>query len=168
MRLFSQELELMQPRFHIDQRIGRKDRCVLVYRINPAHMGLTFHGGGDPLFLHFPSCLALTVNDLIFVNISIEYLLAARIGFPFPRKLEDVEAGTLVSDFDAFYRVKTPLIRFTFHPAPIAVYQAILMKPEEIIREDRDDYAALQDNPFVRDRLLPGSDTRSLIHAWMA
>ena len=164
MRLFSQELQLMPPRFHINQRIGRKDRCVLVYRINPDHKGLIIHGGGDPVFMYWPSCIAFTINDLIFVNISIEYLLAARLGFPFPHKLEDVEAGTLVSDFDAFYRTKTPLIRFNFHPALITVYQAILMKPEEIVGEERDDYAALQGNSFVRDRLLPGSDCRSLIH----
>jgi hypothetical protein len=27
----------MPPKFHISQRIGRKDRCVLMYRINPDH-----------------------------------------------------------------------------------------------------------------------------------
>lgn len=123
------------------------------------------HGGGDPLFLHWPSCLALTVNNLIFVNISIEYLVSARIGFPFPRKLEDVEDRTLLSDFDAFYRTKTPLIRFSFYPAPIAVYQAILVKSEEMVGDGKDHYAALQDNAFIRDRLIPGSDSRSLIHA---
>ncbi len=164
MRLFSQELQLMPPKFHINQRIGRKDRCVLIYRINSDHNRLIMHGGGDPLFLHWPSCFALTVNSLIFVNISIEYLLAARIGFPFPRKLEDIEGQTLVSDFDAFYRTKTPLIRFPFHPAPIAVYQAILMKPEEVVGKGKDDYVALQDNKFIRDRLLPGNDSRSLVH----
>ena len=104
------------------------------------------------------------MNDLIFVNISIEYLLAARLGFPFPHKLEDVEAGTLVSDFDAFYRTKTPLIRFNFHPALITVYQAILIKPEEIAGEERDDYAALQGNSFVRDRLLRAAIAVHFIH----
>ncbi len=164
MRLFSQELLLMPPKFHISQRIGRKDRCVLVYRINPDHKGLIMHGGGDPVFLNWPSCFALTVNDLIFVNVSTEYLLAARIGFPFPRKLEDVKDRTLVSDFHAFYRTKTPLIRFSFYPASIAVYQAILIKPEGMVGQGKDDYAALQDNAFIRDRLIPGSDSRSLIH----
>jgi hypothetical protein len=38
------------------------------------------------------------------------------------------------------------------------------MKPEEVVGEGNDDYAALQDNEFVRDRRLPGSDTRSLVH----
>ncbi|RWJ74666.1 MAG: hypothetical protein EOR35_31420 [Mesorhizobium sp.] len=164
MRIFSQELGLVPPKFHINQRIGRKDRCVLVYRINSDHKGLIMHGGGDPVFMYWPSCLAITVNNLIFVNISIEYLLAARIGFPFPHKLEDVEGLTRVSDFDAFYRTKTPLIRFSFHSATIAVYQAILMKPDEIIGDGKDEYSALHDHAFVRDRLLPGSDTRSLIH----
>jgi hypothetical protein len=164
MRRFSQELVVMPPKFHISQRIGRKDRCVLVYRINPDHKGLMMHGGGDPVFLNWPFCFALTVNDLIFVNVSTDYLLAARIGFPFPRKLEDVKDLTLVSDLHAFYRTKTPLIRFSFYPASIAVYQAILTEPEGMVGEGKDHYAALQDNAFIRDRLIPGSDYRSLIH----
>ncbi|MBZ0259992.1 MAG: hypothetical protein K8F90_05270 [Hyphomicrobiales bacterium] len=164
MRLFSKELHLMPPKFHISQRIGRKDRCVLVYRVNPEHKGFIMHGGGDPLFMFWPSCLALTVNHLIFVNISIEYLISARVGFPFPRKLEDVEGRTLLSNFDAFYRTKTPLIRFSFYPAPISVYQAILVKPEDIVGSGNDHYASLRDNQFIRDRLIPGSDFRSLVH----
>jgi len=162
MRLFHQELVLMPPKFR--ERIGRKDRCLLVYRINPDHEGLIMHGVGDPVFLNWPSCFALTVNGLIFVNVSNDYLLAARIGFPFPRKLVDVKDRTLVSDFDAFYRTKTPLLRFGFYPASIAVYQAILMKSEDVVGEGEDEYAALQDDAFVRDRLIPGSDSRSLIH----
>jgi len=165
MRLFHQELVLMPPKFRISQRIGRKDRCLLVHRINPDHEGLIMHGVGDPVFLNWPSCFGLTVNGLIFVNISSDYLLAARIGFPFPRKLVDVKDRTLVSDFDAFYRTKTPLIRFACYPASIAVYQAILMNSEEMLGEGKDEYAALQDDPFVRNLLIPGSDYRSLIHA---
>ena len=164
MRLFSKELLLMPPKFHIDQRIGRKDRAVLVYRINPDHKGLIMHGTGDLAFLNWPSCFALTFNSLIFVNISTDFLLAARIGFPFPRKLEDVEAQTLVSDFDAFYRTKMPLIRFSFYPAPIEVYQAILVEPEGMVGDESGEYAALADNAFVRDRLIPGGASRSLIH----
>lgn len=165
MRALSQELELMPARFHIDQRIGRKDRCVLVYRLNSDHEGLTLTGAGDPLFLFWPSCLALTINGLIFMNISIEFLLAARIGFPFPRKIQEVEEGISLSDFDAFYHTKIPLIRFSFPPAPIEVYQAISMRPDEMAGDGAGDYLALLDNPFVRDRLLPGSDTRSLVYA---
>ena len=57
----------------------------------------------------WPSWIAITINDLIFVNVSTDYLLASRMGFPFPRKLEDVKGVTRASDFDAFFRVKTPL-----------------------------------------------------------
>jgi hypothetical protein len=164
MRRFNSEVVLMSPKFHINRRIGRKDRFVLVYRINPDHQGLIMHGTGDVIFPQWPSCFALTINNLIFVNASIEWLLAARIGFPFPRTLVDVKARTLASDFHAFYRTKTPLIRFSFYPAPIAVYQAILIKAEDMFGEGMDAYAALQDNEFVRERLIPGSDSRSLIH----
>jgi hypothetical protein len=154
----------MPAKFHISQRIARKDRFLLVYRINPDHQGLIMTGTGDPIFPQWPSCFALTINNLIFINASMEWLLAARIGFPFPRKIVDVKERTLVDDFQAFYRTKTPLIRFAFHSAPIAVYQAILIRPEEMFGDGMDVYAALQDNAFVRERLIPGSDSRSLIH----
>ncbi len=153
------------PKFHIDQRIGQKGRCVLVYRINASHKGLIMHGAGDPFFLNWPSCFALTVNDLMFVNLSNDYLLSARMGFPFPRKLEEVEDRMYASHFTAFYRTKTPLIRFSFHPAPIAVYQAVLMKVQGTDGKDKDDCVLLQYNAFIQDLLIPGSDCRSLIHS---
>lgn len=167
MRLFSQELFLPPAKFHIEQRVGRKDRLLLVYRINPDHKGLIMHGAGDLPFLMWPSWIALTINDLIFVNVSTDYLLASRMGFPFPRKLEDVKGVTRASDFDAFFRVKNPLVRFAFHQAPLAIYQTILVTPIAV-EEDEDDedrYETLRQNAYVQGLLIPGSDARSLIHS---
>ncbi|MEZ5901256.1 MAG: hypothetical protein R3D51_17380 [Hyphomicrobiaceae bacterium] len=165
MRLFSQVLLLPPAKFHIDQRIGRKDRFLLVYRINPDHKGLIMHGAGDLPFLMWPSWIALTINDLIFVNVSTEYLLASRMGFPFPRKLEDLEGVTRAGDFDAFFRVKTPLVRFAFYQAPLAIYQTILVTPETIEEDEEDRYETLRQNAYVRELLMPGSNTRSVVHS---
>lgn len=170
MRYFNKEFGLPTPHFHITDRIGRKDRLVLVYRITKEHTGLIMHGAGDLTFLMQPSWLALTVNNLIFINISSEYLLAARMGFPFPSKIQENQHDGLAvaSDFDAFFRVKVPLLRFAFPTAPIAVYQTIMMTPSKISADGEDDeqnYARLCGNPFVRERLIPGSECRSLIHS---
>jgi hypothetical protein len=171
MRIFSKELLLPPAKFHIEQRIGRKDRFVLVYRINPDHKGLIMSGAGDLPFLMWPSWLTLTINNLIFVNVSSDYLLAARMGFPFPRTIEEIDGLTHATDFEAFFRIKTPLVRFSFHPAPIAVYQAILVTPLKVYSEEGDDqpiddrYRTLSDNEFVREQLVPGSDKRSLIYS---
>ena len=47
----AQQLLLPPAKFHIEERVGRKDRFLLVYRINPDHKGLIMHGAGD---LPFP------------------------------------------------------------------------------------------------------------------
>jgi len=164
MKMLSRELGVPDAKFHIDQRIGRKDRCVLVYRINSNHRGCIIHAGGDPPFLFWPSCIGLTINGLVFINISTEYLLAGRMGFPFPKAMVDVGPLTKGSSLRCLYRQKVPFIRFGFYRPVIDVYQSILLA-DDMVAGDQADYVKLQDHDFIRAHLIAGSATKSLIHS---
>lgn len=164
MKMLNPNLPQVSAKFHINQRIGRKDRCVIAYRVNPEHTGLIMTGVGDPPFIAWPSCLGLTINGMIFLNFSIEYLLASRMGLPFPRKIVDLGGVSNASDFDCHYRLKVPFIRFDFLPPVIQVYQAILHAPDEVFGNETAKYFKLCEHEYIRSTLAPGSATRSCIH----
>jgi hypothetical protein len=149
--ILNKDLPIPNPKFFIDQRIGTKDRCVLVYPNRTDYVGLQFIGAGDPVFFHHPTSFMLLVNKLLFVNISSDFLLAPRMGFPFPRTIKLEGPRMRANDFTATLRPKLPLIRFSFYRPTIGVYQAILMK--ELLEAEI--YASLTRADYIQTKLLP-------------
>ena len=78
------DLETINPHFHIDSRIGKKDRVLLVYKCEEGSKGLAVAGPGGKLFSMHPSCFMLRINDYFFVIVSNEWLLWEYLGFPYP------------------------------------------------------------------------------------
>jgi hypothetical protein len=71
------------PRFRVGQRIGQKDRLVLVVPLDDDLRGLSFFGTQTLAFLHAPSCFGMAMNNVALLNVSFDYLLAQRLGFPY-------------------------------------------------------------------------------------
>jgi hypothetical protein len=151
--ILNKDLPIPNPNFFIDQRIGAKDRCILVYPV-PGHDGLRIYGASDSVFFHHPTSFALLAKNLLFLNLSSDFLLAPRMGFPFPRVIEHIDGRMRADSLTATSRLKTPFIRFSFYSPIIAVYQTILMK--EFIGDET--YDALAADDFVKEKLwAPGS-----------
>jgi hypothetical protein len=165
MRMLHRELPHLPANFRIDQRIARKDRCLLVYRINPEHKGLIMSGIGDPSFFQWPFCFALTTNALMFINISSDFILAARMGFPFFRKMVDEFPRTYCYEPECFYRQKIPFIRHGFPMPVLEIYQSVLMGADLMGGDNIEDYQRLADHPFIQGLLIPGHPLKSLIHS---
>jgi hypothetical protein len=157
MLALNKDTPIPRPKFHIDQRVGKKDRAILVYPMENDHQGLTMVGTGDPVFFFAPICFGLVINNLLFVNLSSDFLLSARMGFPFAAGLVDDQDRTMVSHFDTLYRMKTPFIRFSFYVPIIEVYQTILA--EHLF--EYDSYKQLADSDYVRSKLLPDSNIKT-------
>jgi hypothetical protein len=126
----------IQPTFHIDARIGKKDRWVAVYPVDSGHRGLNAHGVESLLFHRAPSCFSLRVNDLTILNASADFLLAGRCGFPFPKTrtlmLDGAHAGALLlSDFEVTRRIKHPIIRPALHKPSVLLCQPIMQRPAD-------------------------------------
>ncbi|WP_441234477.1 hypothetical protein [Bradyrhizobium sp. 930_D9_N1_4] len=154
--ILNKDLPIPNPKFFIDQRVGTKDRCVMVYPI-PDHDGLRVFGAGDAVFFHLPTSFMLLAKNLLFLNISSDFLLAPRMGFPFPRIFENAEDRTKAGDLTATFRPKIPFIRFSFYAPMIAVYQTILMK--DFL--DDETFGALAANDFVRSNLWTAGSAKA-------
>lgn len=75
------------PNFHISDRIGMKDRAIIIYRSRDQSKRINFTGVNTPAFAHSPTCFTLTINNLCFTNISCDFLLAKRSGLPYPKTI---------------------------------------------------------------------------------
>ena len=66
----------------VANRMGQKDRCLLVARTSCQERGLSFSGTWSPSFHATPSCFGLAINNLYFFNLSYEHAFSHRLGFP--------------------------------------------------------------------------------------
>lgn len=82
------KVDIVQPNFHISQRMGQKDRMLIVERIAVDGKGLSFAGTGTQMFYDIPSAFQLIVNDYVFTNASEYGLVSNKLGFPTMDKLQ--------------------------------------------------------------------------------
>lgn len=126
----------IEPSFHIKTRIAQKDRMVAIYPIASDGVGLNAFGVESLVFHSQPSCFALKVNNLLILNMSADYLISARCGFPFPKSRYTTLDGDNpylmhMSDFQITRRVKHPLLRSAIAKPSIHLYQPIMQRSSD-------------------------------------
>lgn len=138
------------PKFYIDERLGKKDRCVLVYPNRPDFRGLVMSGASDPVFMHKPSSFILAINGLIFLNLSSEFLLSQNMGFPYPKDVSHRDGRVYIDNYVASSEPKLPVLEFPFHQPQIGVYQSILIETAM----DDENYAALIESEYTASKII--------------
>jgi hypothetical protein len=78
----NKEYVSVERHFHVSQRVGRKDRFMLLFNSHDAERGFTFAGTFLPAFHLHPSCFGLRINGLYILNMSADFLFMHRLGFP--------------------------------------------------------------------------------------
>lgn len=142
----------ISPTFHINSRIGQKDRMVAIYTIDTKSKGLNAIGAETPLFQLQPSCFSLNINHLHILNISSDCFCSARCGFPFPRQMGinlDQNGFLECSDYDITHKIKHPIIRNSIIKPTIHIYQPILQEPISKGKYNQDNW--------LRNMLVDGS-----------
>jgi hypothetical protein len=86
----------IDPLFAIDQRLGLRDRVLVVTKTSDLVTDLTFRGCNMPSFYYTPSCFNLMINQYGFTNISSPFVVSEALGLPYPRGAEYITAGEAV------------------------------------------------------------------------
>ncbi|RSD31706.1 hypothetical protein [Vibrio pectenicida] len=126
----------IQPSFHINTRIGQKDRMIAIYPLEGDGVGLNALGAESLIFHSQPSCMGLRINNILIMNMSSDFLFSGRCGFPFPKScftMLDGENPHMMhtSDFSVTRKIKHPLIRKQIFKPSIHLYQPIMSKSED-------------------------------------
>jgi hypothetical protein len=116
----------IEPKFHIQSRLGMQDRMLHIVSVDNPCPELTFRGA-DTLSFHLnPCCFSMIIKNLCFYNISSPFLFARRIGFPFPAATYLRDDGLIdVIMKQGLARVIRPLLKTPFAFQGVGLYQPI-------------------------------------------
>lgn len=116
----------ISPNFHIEDRIGKWDRMLIISKLYEKQNGINFIGADTMAFQLSPSCFSLRVNNYVFFNASKEFLFSRRMGFPFPTSTEyysDDSDHILMDINPGLERCILPLIKGHTFINGIEIYQ---------------------------------------------
>jgi len=135
-------LTSVRPKFHITQRIGDKDRSLVVYKFNDNLNGIQFGGA----------------------NISNDFIYSKNLGFPYPQNvsMDKAKDGFLIDFEKGTCKINNKPFRVPFLKGGIEIYQPIIQKEAIALEPERYDNEyvlrnTLKDKPmhgviFLRER----------------
>lgn len=152
------------PKFHIEKRMGNKDRCLFIYEMeDDGTKGIQFIGTNSPGFHFTPSCFSLRVNNIYFFNYSFDYLFSKNIGFPYPVKISATDTPERYWSVDyakGTETVNTPLINWKFLKASTYLYQPII---PPLISADKNSEENFYETKYVKENLLTNNTSKGAI-----
>lgn len=145
----------ISPTFHIDSRIGKKDRMLAIYTIETNRRGLNTYGAETLCFQYQPSCFSLNINNTYILNMSWDFMCSARCGFPFPRNAVidlDNEGMLECSDLLMTHKVKHPIFRKRLIKPSIHLYEPIIQITD------------FPSDGWLNGKLIPDSGSKGVIY----
>ena len=143
----------ISPHFHVARRMRQHDRMIAIFRADGNTKNLTFVGCDSPAFAQTPSCFSLSINNLVFFNVSHPYLLARRMGFPFPIESYMMEDGRLYCKLgEGRKRIMRPVLRKSISIEGTELYQPIFTG--SITCEGDEKAKRLYGAKYVRDNCI--------------
>lgn len=141
------------PGFYIQDRIRREDRMLAIFKAEGDRKELMGIGCNTYAFAQTPSCFSLRINNLWFLNVSYPYLLAKRMGFPFPMNTYMGEDGLTYCTLNrGRNRIMQPVSGKETRIKGTELYQTIFIK--DIDCEDDGWIRRLYDTKYVRDNCM--------------
>ncbi|WP_315921204.1 hypothetical protein [Mesorhizobium sp. SP-1A] len=153
---------ITDPHFFIDQRIAAKDRCLLIYKLDEAKdtKGIAIISTNDHSFYDSPTSFILIVNDLLFINISSDFLFSERMGFPYPTSPEIADGKFMADEFSAKFRLFETISRLKYHRPNIELFQSIV--DLKIVSAEHN---SMLNNKYILDNSLQMNPLRSKVCA---
>jgi len=138
----------VKPNFYVSDRVGIADRMLFISKIAPSK-ALTVIGTRTPLFSLLPCVFGLRINDLVFINVSTDWLISRQLGFPYG---EELIFHTESSAYTASIAPGTGTIALPLSALELKVKSVCLAQPmfARLVRETPETF----DNEHVRAHSL--------------
>ena len=131
---YNEQMESIDPKFYIDDRMGQKDRALYVYKCKGNTEGINIVGPGGMLFSMIPSCFLLRINNYVFLSISKDALLLKDLGYPYPTMNSIDGDGNMCGTITAGLGVinQDLLSEYKIRTTSKAIFQPIFNQIEDI------------------------------------
>ena len=80
--MLTKKIDLMDPNFYINDRIGIRDRMLIIERVDGVGQGLGLVGSNTELFANMPSVFQVLFHDVLITSASTAGLVSSKLGFP--------------------------------------------------------------------------------------
>lgn len=137
---------LMEPKYYIKDRIRLKDRFIAITNCYDRHKGLSWTGVNTYFFMSSPTCFTLRINNVLFTNCSMDFIVSEKLGFPFPEFEKQNEVDEKLTDI-LIAEGKKEIQNITFKSK---LYSPYIMISQPIYKAVKDKFASLYENDFVK------------------
>lgn len=164
-----------EPNFFIKQRVGNKDRGLIIYKSAEKDNGIGITGTETEAFVNSPSVFTLTINELSLFNYSKEFILGENLGFPYPQNYFYSNNGQIRVAEIMFGKEKVsyPILQGQILKPAIRFYQSILMfNSEETLglNEIKNDYleknALSKTNNIIQSKIFLVDEISDVVGFW--
>lgn len=150
---------LIQPKFHIQDRIARHDRILYFSSCKKSQKGLRLTGINDQIFKSIPSFVSMRVCNMAFVSASAIGICAGALGLPrikMHRRIDDRYAEVEIVIPKPGKRSNWPAAPTKFHMLAQACYNDLLrdIEIENSIRDRMIDKSKSKPHLYYNDRLV--------------
>lgn len=73
----------LEPKYYVNTRVGKKDRMLAITNTYDGLDELWWTGMHTLAFLVSPTCFTMKINNVIFNNCSMDFILSEQLGFPY-------------------------------------------------------------------------------------
>jgi hypothetical protein len=80
--MLAKKIDLIDPNFYINDRIGTQDRMLIIERVDGLGQGLGLVGSNTELFTYMPSVFQVCFHDVLITSASTPGLVSSKLGFP--------------------------------------------------------------------------------------
>lgn len=92
--MLSKKLDEIAPYYYINERIGAKDRMLIIEHVDGVGNGLGLVGTNYKMFSHAPNVFQVWFNDILITNASVTGLVGNKLGFPQLGKIDGLGTST--------------------------------------------------------------------------
>jgi len=143
----------VSPHFHVQHRTRYYDRMLAIFKGDGNMKGLNVMGCDTPAFAQIPSCFSLRIDNVWFLNMSFQFLLARRMGLPFASESYLGEGKRFhCSLAKGRNRIMRPVLKKAISIEGTELYQPIFAGI--MAAEGYDKLKKLYDTEYVRDTCI--------------
>jgi len=140
----------LAPKYYINDRIRLKDRLLAITNCYDNYKGLGWTGVNTYFFIASPTCFTMRINNVLFTNCSMDFLLSEKLGFPYPAFEKKNDVDEALTDF-LILDGKKEIEHVAFKSK---LYSPYVMVSQPIYKVTKDKFLTKYDNEYVKSHSL--------------
>ena len=140
----------LEPKYYSNTRLRLKDRMLAITNCYDNYKGLRWTGANTLCFITSPTCFTLKINNVLFTNCSMDFILSEQLGFPYPALERQNPNDAKLTDFILHAGTQKTAVKIfnTKLYVPTTIVSQPIFKVSKNLNPDKYDYDYIKDNSY--------------------